>query len=205
MKRSQLSLVLVQVIFDILFTVLAVGLAYRINLARDPSVGEMGQYLAQMAIYVVTVIGASFVNKLYTRSRGQPRLEELLALLKAVTVGSLLAIAFISFLLKNIIDYRRPMLVLAWLLTLLLLTFSRVLHIRLQRWLMRRGVGNSDVLVVGTGEVARMVLQKMLNSPQLGYRPVGLVAVDDGCLSQTIEILDRALEARMPLLLLLHL
>ncbi len=140
----------------------------------------MGQYLAQMVIFVVTVIGAIFFNKLYTRSRGQPRLEELLALYKAVTLGSLLAIAFISFLLKNIIDYRRPMLVLAWLLTLLLLTFSRVLHIQLQRWLMRRGVGNSDVLLVGTGEVARMVLQKMLNSPQLGYRPIGLVAVEDG-------------------------
>jgi exopolysaccharide biosynthesis polyprenyl glycosylphosphotransferase len=180
MKRSQISLVLVQVIFDILFTVLAVGLAYRISLARDPSVGEMGQYLVQMAIYVVTVIGAVFFNKLYTRSRGQPRLEELLALYKAVTLGSLLAIAFISFLLKNIIDYRRPMLVLAWILTLALLMLSRVLHVQLQRWLMRRGVGNSDVLLVGTGEVARMVLQKMLNSPQLGYRPIGLVAVDEG-------------------------
>ncbi len=180
MKRSQVALVLIQVIFDILFTTLAVGLAYRINLARDPSVGAMGQYLAQMVIFVVTVIGAIFFNKLYTRSRGQPRLEELLALYKAVTIGSLLAIAFISFLLKNIIDYRRPMMVLAWLLALALLTLSRVLHIQLQRWLMRRGVGNNDVLLVGTGEVARIVLQKMLNSPQLGYRPVGLVAVDDG-------------------------
>jgi exopolysaccharide biosynthesis polyprenyl glycosylphosphotransferase len=180
MKRSQLALVLVQVIFDILLTAVAVVLAYRINLARDPSVGEMGQYLAQMAIFVVTVIGAIFFSRLYTRSRGQPRLEELLALFRAVTLGSLLSIAFISFLLKNIIDYRRPMIVLAWLLTLALLTLSRVLHIQLQRWLMRRGVGNSDVLLVGTGEVARIVLQKMLNSPQLGYRPVGLVAVDGG-------------------------
>ncbi len=180
MKRSQLALVLVQVVFDILFTTLAVFLAYRVNLARDPSVGEIGQYLPQMAIFVVTVIGAIFFNRLYIRSRGQPRLTELLALFRAVTLGSLLAVAFISFLLKNIIDYRRPMLVVAWLLTLALLTLSRVLHIQLQRWLMRRGVGNSDVLLVGTGEVARIVLQKMLNSPQLGYRPVGLVAVDDG-------------------------
>lgn len=179
MKRSQVLLVLVQVIFDILFTVLAFGLAYRITLARDPSVGDLGQYLAQMALYVVTVIGAIFANHLYTRSRGQPRLEELVALYRAVTIGSLLAVAFISFLLKNIIDYRRPMLVLAWLLTLGLLTLSRVLHIQLQRGLMRRGVGNNDVLLVGTGEVARMVLQKMLNSPQLGYRPVGLVAVEE--------------------------
>jgi exopolysaccharide biosynthesis polyprenyl glycosylphosphotransferase len=180
MKRSQLVLVLVQLIFDILLTLLAVVLAYRITLAYDPSVGALGQYVAQMLIYVVTVIAAIFFNKLYTRSRGQPRLAELLTLYRAVTIGSLLAVAFISFLLKNIIDYRRPMIVLAWLLTLALLTLSRVLHIQLQRWLMRRGVGDNDVLLVGTGEVARIVLQKMLNSPQLGYRPVGLVAVDDG-------------------------
>ncbi len=180
MKRSQIILVLVQVALDVMFTALAVVLAYRINLARDPSVGEISQYLPQMAIFVATVIGAIFFNRLYTRRRGQPRLEELVALYRAVTIGSLLAIAFISFLLKNIIDYRRPMIVLAWLLTLALLTLSRVLHIQFERWLMRRGVGNNDVLLVGTGEVARMVLQKMLNSPQLGYRPVGLVAVEDG-------------------------
>ena len=119
------------------------------------------------------------MNKLYTRSRGRPRLEELVALYRAVTIGSLLAVAFISFALKNIIDYRRPMIVGAWLLTLIFLTLSRVLHIQLQRQLLRRGVANNDVLLVGTGEVARMVLQKMLNSPQLGYRPVGLVAVEE--------------------------
>ncbi|MDV7390435.1 hypothetical protein RZS08_03735, partial [Arthrospira platensis SPKY1] len=75
MKRSQITLVLVQITLDVLLTALAIVLAYRINLARDPSVGEMGQYLAQMAIFVATVIGAIFFNKLYTRSRGQPRLE----------------------------------------------------------------------------------------------------------------------------------
>ncbi|MFZ2487359.1 MAG: undecaprenyl-phosphate glucose phosphotransferase [Anaerolineae bacterium] len=179
MKRSQLILVLVQVVLDIFLTALAMGLAYRINLARDPSVGGVGQYAVQMVIFVVTVIGAVFFNQLYTRNRGQPRLEELLTLYRAVTLGSLLAVAFISFLLKNVIDYRRPMLVLAWLFSMILLTLSRVIHIQLQRWVLRRGLGNSDVLLVGTGEVAHMVLQKMLNSPQLGYRPVGLVAADD--------------------------
>lgn len=179
MKRSQLILVLIQVILDIFLTALAMGLAYRISLARDPGVGGAGQYATQMVIFVVTVIGAIFFNKLYTRNRGQPRLEELLTLYRAVTLGSLLAVAFISFLLKNVIDYRRPMLVLAWLFSMILLTLSRVIHIQLQRWVLRRGLGNSDVLLVGTGEVAHMVLQKMLNSPQLGYRPVGLVAADN--------------------------
>ena len=179
MKRSQLVLVLIQVVLDIIAASAAIGLAYRVNLARDPSVGAVGQYLGQMAIFVVTIIGAIFVNKLYTRSRGRPRLEELMALYRAVTIGSLLAVAFISFALKNVIDYRRPMIIGAWLLTLVFLTLGRVLHIQLQRWVLRRGVANNDVLLVGTGEVARMVLQKMLNSPQLGYRPVGLVAVED--------------------------
>ena len=64
MKRSQLVLVLVQLIFDILFTLLAVVLAYRITLAYDPSVGAVRQYLAQMLIYVVTVIAAIFFHRL---------------------------------------------------------------------------------------------------------------------------------------------
>ena len=179
-KRSQLLLVLLQVFFDILLAVLAFALAYRINLWRDPSVGNFGPYVPQMALFVLTVIGAIFFGHLYTRNRGQPRLEELLSLYRAASLGSLMAVAFISFLYKNLVDYRRPMLVMAWGFSLILLTISRIVHIYVQRSMMRRRFGNNDVLLVGTGEVAHMVLQKMVNSPQLGYRPVGLVAVEDG-------------------------
>ena len=180
MKRSQLLMVLLQVVLDVVLAAAAFVLAYRINLSRDPSVGGFGPYLPQMIVFVGTVIAAIFASRLYTRRRGQPRLEELWTLVKAITLGTLIAVALISFAFNNAFDYRRPMMVLAWVLCILLLTLGRFLHIQIQRAFLRRGIGSSDVLLVGTGEVGRMVLQKMLHSPQLGYHPVGLVAVEDG-------------------------
>ena len=180
MKRSQLLMVLLQVALDVVLTAAAFALAYWINLSRDPSVGGFGPYLPQLIVFVGTVIAAIFASRLYTRRRGQPRLEELWTLVKAITFGTLIAVALISFAFKNSFDYRRPMVVLAWVLCIVLLTLGRFLHIQIQRALLRRGIGSSDVLLVGTGEVGRMVLQKMLHSPQLGYHPVGLVAVEDG-------------------------
>jgi exopolysaccharide biosynthesis polyprenyl glycosylphosphotransferase len=180
MKRSQLLMVLLQVVLDVVLAATAFALAYRINLARDPSVGRFGPYVPQMLIFAGTVVAAIFASRLYTRRRGQPRLEELWTLTKAITLGTLIAVALISFAFKNSFDYRRPMMVLAWGLSIVLLTLGRFVHIQIQRALLRRGIGSSDVLLVGTGEVARMVLQKMLHSPQLGYHPVGLIAVEDG-------------------------
>ncbi|MCB0243556.1 MAG: undecaprenyl-phosphate glucose phosphotransferase, partial [Anaerolineae bacterium] len=94
--------------------------------------------------------------------------------------GALVAVALVSFAFKNTVDYRRPMMVLAWLLSVIFLIIGRIVIIQIQRGLMRRGVGNSDVLLIGTGEVAHMVLERMLGSPQLGYNPVGLISMTNG-------------------------
>ena len=44
-----------------------------------------------------------------------------------------------------------------------------------QRLLQRRGIGAERVLIVGTGEVGRMILQKIQHTPGLGYQVVGFV------------------------------
>ena len=104
----------------------------------------------------------------------------MMQLFTAITLGALVAVALVSFAFKNTIDYRRPMMLLAWFLSVVFLMIGRIVIIQIQRGLMRRGVGNSDVLLIGTGEVAHMVLERMLGSPQLGYNPVGLISMGNG-------------------------
>ncbi len=180
MKRSQVLLVLLQFISDLLMASAAFVFAYRLNLLLDPSVGGFFQYLPMLVIFVGTILTVSFFNRLYRRRRGRPQFEEFVTVFGSVSVGTLIAVALISFFFKNSLDYRRPMIVFAWALALLLIILGRMLNIQLQRALMRRGIAVNHIVIVGTGEVARMVLQKMLNSPQLGYKPVGLVDVENG-------------------------
>ena len=51
MKRSQIFIVLLQVIADIFLAAAAFYAAYRINLRYDPTVGSFGQYVPMMVIY----------------------------------------------------------------------------------------------------------------------------------------------------------
>lgn len=180
MKRSQVLLVLLQLLTDIVMASAAFLLAYRVNLAIDPTVGNLRQYLPFMVIFVGVVVLSLFLSKLYRRRRGRPHFEEYLGVFGAVSVGSLIAVAIISFVYKNDLDYRRPMMVLAWVFSVVLIIVGRFLNIQLQRALMRRGIATNSIVLVGTGEVGRMVLQKMLHAPQLGYQPVGLVDVNSG-------------------------
>jgi FlaA1/EpsC-like NDP-sugar epimerase len=47
-----------------------------------------------------------------------------------------------------------------------------------KQWV-RQGWGRRRVLIVGLGDIARMILQKLLWMPELGYDVVGLVAPQD--------------------------
>jgi len=62
-----------------------------------------------------------------------------------------------------------------WILTIFFTSLGRVLQSRIQLTLQARGWGAGGVLIVGTGDVGRIVMQKIQRSPELGYRVVGFV------------------------------
>ena len=55
------------------------------------------------------------------------------------------------------------------------MTFGRLLVARGFRMLQARGIGEDRILLIGTGDVGRMILQRIRHSPNLGYRIVGVV------------------------------
>ena len=67
------------------------------------------------------------------------------------------------------------MIIYAWLLSIMLIMLGRVIHQFVRDYLRDRGVGKDRLIIVGTGEVARIILQRILWSPQLGYELVGVV------------------------------
>ena len=68
------------------------------------------------------------------------------------------------------------MIIYAWVLTIALVMVGRMVHHSLQGARARAGWGRDRVLIVGTGDVAQMILQKIQWSPWLAYEMVGLVA-----------------------------
>ncbi|MCS7178707.1 MAG: undecaprenyl-phosphate glucose phosphotransferase [Anaerolineae bacterium] len=138
-------------------------------------------YAPIMLAHVAAVLTALAFNRLYVLARSPSRVDEFYQTIGAATTGTITGIALAYFLYKNTpmeVDYPRAMMVYAWFLTIVLVTVGRLAHGRLRAALQARGWGRDRVLVVGTGDVARMILQKILGNPSLGYQVVGAVEVE---------------------------
>ncbi len=161
-------------VVDLLMSLLGFFIAYLVRVwMRGDEIGPFRDYLVPAAIQSVSAVAVFFFYKFYHRRRAAVLLDEIYRLVGAVTIATLITVAFISLVLRDKLEFQRSMILLAWAASLVTITVGRVIHGRIQRWLQSRGVGAERVLIVGTGEVGRMILQKMQQTPGLGYQVVG--------------------------------
>ncbi len=171
------------VLADAAMICLAFYVGYLLRLAiKWPTLPENIQpfrhYLGMMTVQIGCVLTVSFFYGLYREQRARPMVDEATAIAGAVSIGTLIGIAFTSFLFKNSLlepDYSRGMVIYAWLLTIVFSIVAHIVHRQLSAWLRERGWAQIRVIVVGSGEVGQMIVQKLLHSPGMGYRVVGVV------------------------------
>ena len=148
-----------------------------------PSQFEFSGYYRLMGIQVACVLIILFVNQQYYVPRAPSRIAQLFKVFSSVSIGTLLAIAITIFVFKGesfVVDFPRAMMLYAWLLTIILLVIARLLHHSVRTRLRKRGIGQDRILVVGTDDVARLTLQRILWAPELGYEVVGIVDPGNG-------------------------
>ncbi len=167
------------IVLDAALIGLAFYLAYRLRLnseyPRPQNIQGFRFYWPMLLMQEIGIIGMFFFYKLYHRKRSMSHLDEMAAIFGAVSVGTTIATAAISFVFKSDLDYPRLMIVYAWALTFFFIAIARVVHARVTWWLQAHGLGETKVIVVGTGETGRMIANAIMRSPGLGYRLVGLV------------------------------
>ncbi len=174
MRRSRILFVLSLVLTDAAMSWLAFFIAYLIRLwSRGSEIGPFSNYLLPAGIQMVATLTVFFFFKFYHRRHAALLMDEVYRLFGAVSVATLITIAFSSFVLRDTLQIQRLMLLLAWAAGLVTLTLGRLVHGRVQRALQRRGIGAERVLIVGTGEVGRMIVQKIQHTPGLGYQVIG--------------------------------
>ena len=175
MRRSRILFVVSLVLTDAAMSLLAFFIAYLIRLwARGSEIGR-SDYLLLAGIQLVNTLVVFFFFKFYHRRHAALLMDEVYRLFGAVSVATLLTIAFVSFVFRDTLQIQRLMLLLAWAVGIITLTLGRIAHGRVQRVLQRRGIGAERVLIIGTGEVGRMIVQKIQHTPGLGYRVAGFV------------------------------
>jgi len=164
------------VALDALMAALAFLFGYQLRLQTEyENIPPLSAYNTMLLVHVGVIVVAFFFYRLYHRVRSLSALDQFYAIFGATSVGTLIAIAITAIFLKNQLDYPRLMMVYTWLLTIIFTTLGRAVQSRFQLRLQARGWGSENLLIVGAGEVGRMILQKIQRSPGLGYEVHGFV------------------------------
>jgi exopolysaccharide biosynthesis polyprenyl glycosylphosphotransferase len=152
----------------------------------------LSNYLPMMIVHVVTILVVFYFGRMYHQRRAASRIDVGYAIAQNVSIGTLLAIALESLAFKNSgleLDYPRGVIVYAWLLGILFTILGRELQRLITIYLRDRGVGRDNVLIIGSGEVAQAVVEKIRFSPNLGYNIVGAVNGAPGTLIADVPII----------------
>lgn len=140
-------------------------------------------YFGLMLVQVLSIITVLFFYRQYYIPRAISRVDQFYYIFAAVSIGTLMSVAISTFIFKGddvIRDFPRTLVVYAWVLTIVLLMVGRMLHQSARDLLRRRyGIGQDRLLVVGTGDMAQIVVQRILWRPDLGYDLLGIVNGDD--------------------------
>jgi exopolysaccharide biosynthesis polyprenyl glycosylphosphotransferase len=187
-QRLRTAYILSLVVLDAVLICVGFILAYQLRVTIPwpeelPTAVPLSNYFGLMLVQMVSIILALFFYRQYYIPRAVSRVDQIYYLFSAVSIGTLLAVAVSTFIFKGdevIRDYPRAMIIYAWLLTIVLLFIGRMFHQNMRAALRRNyGIGEDKLIVVGTGDMAQVVVQRILWSPQLGYNLVGIVNGDE--------------------------
>ncbi len=133
-------------------------------------------------IFAGIVVGAhGIVFKyagLYRQRRGISGVDEFSRIFLGTSTASVL-VAASTFLIRSF-SFSRLVIVFTWVLAPVAVWAGRTMLRRIQVDLRRKGKGITRLLVVGTGETACIVLQRLRSTPGLGYQVVGVVSERSG-------------------------
>ncbi len=178
-RRGPLLLIIIQTLIDTLALMSGLVLAYKLRFESDiapqytsPSVET---YSLMLGTTLVCLLAVFNMSGLYRFSRGESRIDEFYKLMQAVSMGAIASIAINSVLLGDRFVYSRLIPVMGWFFCVVFAAVGRLGFSLVLGVLRRRGVSTQRVLVVGMGDAARTILERMQARPELGYRVLGTI------------------------------
>jgi exopolysaccharide biosynthesis polyprenyl glycosylphosphotransferase len=168
------------VLSDALLIMLGFAGAYYIRyqlqwfLAVDPaSQVSLWDYTPFAISLVLLALLAFRFSGVYPYRAGRSPIEETYTIGAATTLGVVVLIA-VSLAFRQVL-YSRLIFLYAAILVTLLLGLSRLVIALARGHLRHYGIGVQRVLLVGAGEVGRMIMRTVAARPDLGYQLVGFV------------------------------
>ena len=186
--RSSLPNIVLMI--DALLILAAFLLAYQIRYrlqwfrAVDPVFqADLTTYVPFATALLPVMLFSFYLTGVYRSQRGRGYLDQMWAIATATTMGVVILMA--ASLLQPL-AYSRLIFIYTAVLVILLLGISRAILFGLRNYLRRFGVGVDRVVLIGAGDVGRMVMRNIVARPDLGFKLIGFL--DDNPTKNTTDI-----------------
>lgn len=136
------------------------------------SVQPIETYLTALPAALFLLIITFLLADLYQPKRRLTAFIEIYNLFKAITVWMLFIMAG-SYLTKY--DYSRIIVVLFYIFTLIFVITGRILIRNIQAFLLPKGFGVTNILIVGSGKYGREIARRLDKYRTAGYKLIGFI------------------------------
>jgi Undecaprenyl-phosphate glucose phosphotransferase len=139
---------------------------------------EFSDYAILLPVIAVLWPVVFYFHRLYQIRRDRSMIDEALAIVVAVALGTILLVGILSF--WRTFSFNRPLLVVFLLLDVF---FVGVVRFGIHRYLelvWASGVGVRRALIVGAGHAGRALADKLLDHKATGVKPIGFADDDPG-------------------------
>ena len=133
-------------------------------------------YLGMGALQTLILPAVFAAHQMYRPRRAISWLDELYGVFTCFSITTVLVMVGSAFLWRDFGPSRLVVAIL-WVLGILFVSAGRMVTLTVQMSLRARGVSESRLLLIGEGEPARVVLQRIRHAPEFGYKPVGCLIV----------------------------
>ena len=174
-------MIIIKVIVDALLINLSFILAYYLRFKilffiTPDSVPIFADYSNILLFITVVWLAVFQLIGLYEKRKYVSLIDELANLFIGVSLSTLILLGLLF--LNQEFWLSRLVIANAWWLALLFMALWRILMFSLRRYGRLRGFGLRNTLIIGTGEMGKMLAQKIVADKSLGYKLVGLVVAD---------------------------
>jgi len=184
-KRRRQIMVAMQLTGDVLATSIAILVAYwlRFELPVHPVTKGMPPLEMYLRLIPVTALmwpTVFYFQGLYQRRRLRSRFDELVRVVLAVMLATILLTAFLTFYRPSDFTYSRLFLPIFGAVDVVLVAFSRWLVSEIMRRIRRSGGNLHSVLIIGAGELGKRLAESLQAHTEYGFSIVGFLDDDPG-------------------------
>lgn len=177
------------VVSDFLSINIAWSVYYYIRISSGwiPYANPTSFLIPLIVIYFYWVIVFSFAG-LYQHWFIRSRFDEFSSVIKAVSIGCfiLFFVIFLDDAMTNSHVISRFLILIYWSLMIIMVGSGRILIRGFQMSLLEKGIGQRNTVIIGNGQRAKYLFNIMIKFPQLGYKLLGFVSLQNSSKSGNI-------------------